>query len=93
MSTNELKESEFIAYVVVATGVRLSDYFKMAEGVVLRCDNTANRYSRANSVNALKRAIERTYGAKLEAVRVSYDETYGFLPRTEIRYRVRRAEQ
>lgn len=88
----ELNEEKFTAYVLLPGGVKLSDFLGNADvnhgGLFLRCDSTSDRKSRANSVNALKRAIERHYGVKLERLRVTYSETYGFLSRTEIRYRV-----
>lgn len=85
-----MDESKHYAYAVYSDLTTLSDYLKTAEVIVLRCDMTWKRRARANSVNALKHAIEKAHKVTLEKVRVSYDETYGFLPRTEIRYQVTR---
>lgn len=82
----ELDEMRYAAYP--SHSGFLSDCLRSEFPLVLRCDSTRDRKSRANSVNALKRAIERHYGVKLERLRVTYSETYGFLSRTEIRYRV-----
>jgi hypothetical protein len=84
----ELDEDKYSAYANVVPGVSLSDYFKTAESLILRADLANDRRTRAGAITALKRAIERHYGVKLVRVSGLYDETYGFLPRTEIRYEV-----
>jgi len=91
--TAELNETDYCAYMPHLSSMAVSDCLDMAFAgdmhfVVLRSDSTENRRVRAAEVSALKRAIERTYGVALERANTSYSETYGFLSRTECRYRV-----
>jgi hypothetical protein len=90
----ELDEGKYYAYAVRHPHMPLSqlcnDTMAMDARLWLRADLTSDRRTRASAINALKRAIEKTYAVKLVKVSTSYDETYGFLPRTEIRYKVER---
>ena len=85
----ELDETRYSAYALVPSGVKLSDLLTVKSGFVsLRSDSTRDRKYRSSAVTALKLAIERHYGVRLEKAGVSYSETHGFLSRTEVRYRV-----
>lgn len=55
--------------------------------ITLVSDSTDGRVTRANRINALRRRLERERGIKLELFARSYDEAYGFLSRSQFRYR------
>jgi len=55
--------------------------------IIIRADSTHDRRSRAAEINAARRAFERDTGTRLALVTKSYSETYGFLSRSEFRYR------
>jgi hypothetical protein len=61
--------------------------------VVIRADGTGSRQQRASQVSALKRAVEKMNGYKLERTSINYSEGHGFLSRTEVWYRVIRPGQ
>lgn len=92
MNESELDETKYTAYVPRHAELTLSQCIDRTHGsygpLVLRCDNTRDRKSRGKSIGSLKLAIERHYRVKLTKISTSYSETYGFLSRTEIRYRI-----
>jgi hypothetical protein len=59
--------------------------------VTINSDSTEDRRTRANRINARRRWFEQSTGVKLIRLGdASYSETYGFLSRTSLRYRVYR---
>lgn len=62
----------------------------VADDVYIRADDTTGRRSRASQITARKLSYQRERGVILTLVSKSYSETFGFLSRSEFRYRVSR---
>lgn len=56
--------------------------------VWIKADSTGNRRSRAAQIGAEKRAYQKEHGVTLKFITMNRDETYGFLHRTAVRYRI-----